>query len=111
MRNPLYFGSILIGAGFAIASRSWWVAVLFALMFIVVYVPVIRDEERFLRQTFPEYDEYARHVPRLLPRLTAFGQERGNFSWDLYRKHREYNAIFGSAAMLAALVAKLWWAK
>lgn len=111
MRNPLYFGSILIGAGFAVAARSWWVGGLFALMFIVVYLPVIRDEERFLRQTFPDFDEYSRHVPRFLPRLTAFRQKRGSFSWDLYRKHREYNAVLGAAAMLAALAVKLWWAK
>jgi hypothetical protein len=111
VRNPLYLGSILISVGFALAARSWWVAALFLLMFIVVYVPVIGDEEQFLRQTFPEYSEYARHVPRLIPRLKGFGQRTGTFSWDLYRKHREYNAVLGTAAMLAALVAKLWWAK
>ena len=33
----------------------------------VIYVPVIRSEEAFLRQQFAEYDAYARHVPRLLP--------------------------------------------
>ena len=42
-------------------------------MFAVIYVPVIAGEECFLRQTFPEYDDYARHVPRMLPRLTPYG--------------------------------------
>src|SRR5579864_2347329 len=49
-RNPLYLGSLLIGVGFAIASRSWWVGVVLVLMLFVIYVPVIRDEEKFLRQ-------------------------------------------------------------
>jgi hypothetical protein len=29
------------------------------------------------------------------------------FSLGLYRKHREYNALLGALAMLAALVAKM----
>lgn len=111
VRNPLYFGSIVIGAGFAVAARSWWIVVLIAVMFVAIYLPVIRDEERFLRGAFPEYADYCGNVPRLLPRFTPFGESRGGFSWDLYRKHREYNAVLGTAAMLAALAAKLWWAK
>ena len=43
------------------------------LMFAVIYIPVIAGEERYLRQTFPDYDDYARHVPRMLPRLTPYG--------------------------------------
>ncbi len=108
-RNPLYLGSIVIGAGFAVAAWSPWTAVLMAAMFVVIYIPVIRGEEEFLRQAFPEYDEYARRVPRLLPRLRAAGA-RGQFSSSLYWKHREYNALIGSVVMLAALIIKLlWW--
>jgi protein-S-isoprenylcysteine O-methyltransferase Ste14 len=111
VRNPLYFGSILIGVGFAVAARNWWIVALLAVMFVAIYLPVIRDEEKFLRAAFPEYDEYSRDVPRLIPRLVAFGKGGGRFSWDLYRKHREYNAVLGTVAMLVALAAKLWWAK
>jgi protein-S-isoprenylcysteine O-methyltransferase Ste14 len=75
-RNPLYLGSLLLGAGFAIAARSWWIVGLMLLMFAVIYVPVIGGEERYLRQTFPGYDDYARHVPRLWPRFTAYGSQQ-----------------------------------
>src|SRR4029077_21264107 len=74
-RNPLYLGSLLIGVGFAVAARSWWVGVALVLMFFAIYLPVIRDEEAFLRLKFPEFDEYARRVPRMLPRLTAGSNE------------------------------------
>jgi hypothetical protein len=74
-----------------------------------VYLPVIRGEEDFLREHFPEFAEYARQVPQLLPRLSCFGDARGRFSWDLYWKHREYNATLGSAALMAASIAKLLW--
>src|ERR1700739_2086322 len=95
-RNPLYLGSLLIGIGFAMAARSWWVGVLLVVMFFAIYVPVIRDEEKFLREKFPEFEEYGRQVPRLFPRLTFGGrQSTGSFSFDLYWKHREYKALLG----------------
>lgn len=107
-RNPLYLGSLLIGIGFAVASRSWWVGAVLIAMFFAIYVPVIRAEEAFLRQNFPEFDEYARQVPRMFPRIMPRSSPgSGTFSLDLYRKHREYNALIGALAMIALLVAKM----
>ena len=40
-RNPLYLGSMLIAAGFAVALLSWPVALVLAVGFAVIYVPVI----------------------------------------------------------------------
>ena len=108
-RNPLYLGSLLIGVGFAVASRSWWVGLVLVVMFFAIYVPVIRGEEKFLREKFPEFAEYARRVPRMFPRIgrSPSSVAGGRFSFDLYRQHREYNALLGSLAMAAALVAKM----
>ena len=107
-RNPLYLGSIIIAAGFALAARSWMIAAIFLLMFLAIYLPVIRGEEEFLRQRFPEFAEYERRVPRLIPRLSNSGGTDGFFSWDLYRLHREYNALAGTLTIVAILAAKLW---
>jgi protein-S-isoprenylcysteine O-methyltransferase Ste14 len=108
-RNPLYLGSIIIAIGFAIASRDTWVAIVIVLLFAAIYVPVIRSEETFLRQHFAVYNDYARRVPRLLPRTLWWSGLTGGFSRTLYRQHREYNALIGAAAMLAALVVKMLW--
>jgi len=108
-RNPLYLGSLILSVGFALAARSWWIVAGIVLLFSVIYLPVIRAEEIFLRERFPQFDEYAREVPSLFPRVSRFGKRSGSFSWDLYWKHREYNATLGSAAIMAALVAKLLW--
>ena len=106
-RNPLYLGSILIAFGFALALLSWPVAVLLAFGFLIIYVPVIASEERFLRATFSDFDAYCRSVPRLVPRLTASpappGQS-GSFSFALYLKHREYNALIGAALLYLCLL-------
>jgi protein-S-isoprenylcysteine O-methyltransferase Ste14 len=109
VRNPLYLGSIVIAIGFAVAARDVWVAIAFLAMFVLIYVPVIRAEETFLRTQFPGYDDYARRVPGLLPHTLPFRQIMDGFSRELYWQHREYNALLGAAAMLAALVAKILW--
>ena len=111
VRHPLYLGSIIIAAGFAVAARNWWIGLGMVAMFVVIYWPTIHFEEQLMRQLFPGYDEYARRVPLLLPRLTP-ASEKGEFSHALYLQHREYNALIGAVAMLAALVAKmLWWTR
>lgn len=119
-RNPLYLGSMLIAAGFAVALGSWVFALVLAGGFAIVYIPVIASEERFLRATFADFDQYCRRVPRLIPRLTParpvtsptlananssnHQAAAGGFSIDLYRKHREYNALLGAALLYLSLL-------
>lgn len=104
-RNPLYLGSMLIAFGFAVALLSWAVALVLAAGFLIIYIPVIASEERFLRATFPDFNQYCRRVPRLLPRLTAAKTEvtPGKFSFALYLRHREYNASIGAALLYLSL--------
>jgi protein-S-isoprenylcysteine O-methyltransferase Ste14 len=108
-RNPLYLGSMLMAGGFAVALLSWPVAVVLAVGFTAIYVPVIASEERFLRATFPEFDAYCRRVPRLIPRLTrapgpTANGAQGAFSLSLYLRHREYNASIGAALLYFSLL-------
>jgi protein-S-isoprenylcysteine O-methyltransferase Ste14 len=118
-RNPLYLGSMLMAAGFAVALLSWPLALLLAAGFAVIYIPVIAAEEQFLRDTFPSFEDYRRLVPRLIPRLTpakvqggqAVASDRlaadttpGGFSFALYLKHREYNAALGAALLYLSLL-------
>lgn len=107
VRNPLYLGSLLVAVGFAVAARDWWLAAGMLVFFLAVYLPVILAEEAWLRSNFPQFEEYARRVPRLWPRFDAARAVPGSFSRELYLQHREYNALLGAVAMLAALVVKL----
>lgn len=108
-RNPLYLGSIVIAIGFAIAARSLWIGIVLVVLFLAIYVPVIRSEEEFLRGKFANFDEYVARVPRLFPRLTSPSAESGSFSQQLYLQHREYNALIGTVLMVCALIIKLVW--
>ena len=108
-RNPLYLGTVIIAIGFGVAARNWWLALGMLAMFLAIYLPTIRFEERFLREQFgAAFDAYCARVPRLLPRLRAEEVGAGAFSRALYLKHREYQSALGAALMFTALAAKLW---
>jgi len=102
-RNPLYLGTLLTALGLAAAGHSAWLALLFGVLFGLVYLPAIELEEQHLRAILPGYAEFAQRVPLLVPRWPAsLGPDR--FSAALYRKNREYQAFLGwcvGAAWLA----------
>jgi protein-S-isoprenylcysteine O-methyltransferase Ste14 len=106
VRNPLYLGTTLVAAGLVIASRRWLLAVLFAAVFFLIYLPVIELEEQHLRHLFPDFDTYARRVPALWPTRHSSRSDR-NFRWALYVRNREYEALLGWLAGMALLVAKV----
>jgi len=111
-RNPLYLGSMGIAFGIAVAAGRWSLGIFLVVMFLAIYVPTILSEETFLRTAFPEFEEYAKKVPRLLPRLTAARFDASNagggrFSRERYLHHREYNALMGAAAIYAALIVRM----
>jgi protein-S-isoprenylcysteine O-methyltransferase Ste14 len=105
VRNPLYIGTLTTAAGFAIASRRWELGLVFAAVFLLVYLPVVELEEQHLRKLFPDYAAYAARVPKLLPRLSSAGGAKA-FRWSLYLHNREYEAFGGFIAGLAILIWK-----
>ena len=106
-RNPLYLGTLLVAAGFVIASRRLFLAELFAAAFALVYLPAIELEEQHLRELFPEYDDYARRVPTLGLRIPT---ERSAlpFRLSLYMKNEEYKAAIGYLAGIVMVAWKIW---
>jgi protein-S-isoprenylcysteine O-methyltransferase Ste14 len=108
VRNPLYLGSILLGVGFALAARDISIFVFLALYFVLIYVPVIQGEQKYLRSQFPAYADYIQRVPSLLPRTVWFPGMTNGFSRELYFRHREYNSLLGAAAIVVVLIAKIF---
>ncbi len=109
-RNPLYLGTLITALGLAAAGRSFGLALLFATLFGLVYLPAIELEEQHLAEILPGYAAFAARVPLLIPRWpTGFGPER--FSAALYRKNREYQALLGWSIGAGWLVARAVWLK
>jgi Phospholipid methyltransferase len=95
-RNPLYFGSFLIAAGFAVAGH-WALLLVVVAFFVLVYAPTMQRERANIAGRFPEaYEAYAANVPAFVPRPTPWKathpEDGGSFSLDLYMKHGEWKA-------------------
>lgn len=64
MRNPLYFGSALLAAGFAVAGHSPWAALVLIAYFGTFYPVVMKKEEGELRERYgAAFVAYAERVP------------------------------------------------
>ena len=122
-RNPLFLGSLLIGLGASICGGHWLWPTVFLLFFATVYTETIREEESRLGSLFGErYREYAAATPALFPRPGSFNTEssldrvaasedagatRVSFSWERYRRNREWEALLGVIGAFGLLGAKL----
>lgn len=118
-RNPLYLGSLLLGAGFLIAAANPYLVVLFVVLFAGIYLPVMRVEAGDLAKVFgAEYQAYEHAVPLLIPRLTPYRAAgatndakvaKVGFDKNLYLRYREYQAAMGLVFALAILVFKMFY--
>ncbi len=107
-RNPLYLGTLITALGLAAAGRSVGLALLFTVLFALVYLPAIELEEQHLREILSGYAEFAARVPLLIPRWPdQVGAE--HFSAALYRKNREYQALLGWSIGAIWLVVRALW--
>ena len=113
-RNPLYLGSFFLGLGFTIGSGRWMLGLLFAVLFLGIYLPVMRVESGTLAQLFGEsFQEYARAVPLFFPRMSPYlGAElKMEFDRSLYMRYREYRAALGLLIAWGLLVFKAYYLK
>jgi phospholipid methyltransferase len=107
-RNPLYFGSFLIAAGFAIAAH-WALLLLVVAFFVLIYAPTMQRERANIAGRFPEaYETYAANVPAFVPRPTPWRathpEDGEGFSPGLYMKHGEWKAALTFIIVMVWLI-------
>ena len=111
-RNPLYFGSFLMGLGFTLSSARFFLLILFLLLFVLLYRPVMRREEKELCDEYgQDYLVYRERVSLFLPGkpLPVSGHDVARFSWNRVWKNREYNAVVGYFIVSLFLYSKMQW--
>jgi len=106
-RNPLYFGSLVMAVGVAVAASSLWAALAVTVYFAAFYPSVMREEAAFLSARFPgEYAAWAAEVPLFVPRLRPAGPRGTRFEWPRVRRNREWQTALALPAMAAVLWAR-----
>ena len=111
-RNPLYLGSFLLAVGFGWASGNAWVLAAVIVLFLMIYWPVMRQEERELEGLFGErFEKYSGAVPFFWPwkGRALRAKEPRVFSWGQYWRNHEYNALLGFLAAMALLFLIKYW--
>jgi protein-S-isoprenylcysteine O-methyltransferase Ste14 len=113
VRNPLYVGNVLTGAGFAFAFtgknspavRAALIAGALATM-LAIYAAIVPHEEAYLRATFgEEFDQYVAAVPRIVPLVEPAGTQRGSYDPDVIPQ-AESRTFLTFGAMLTVLALK-----
>jgi protein-S-isoprenylcysteine O-methyltransferase Ste14 len=99
-RHPLYLGSTLLGAGFAVAAWHPVVAGLVVGYLGLTLTAAMRAEEAHLREKFGgAYDAYAQR--RVAPVARRFSAARA-------LHNREHHTLAGVVVAIVLLAAKLW---
>ena len=112
VRHPLYLGSALVLAGFAVVGGEALVAIVAAAYFLLLFVPVLRREDQERGRASEHHAAYAAQVPTFLPRLrpvNGLGGSERRFEWSVFLSNREWRAEAGCALLLALLYARMGW--
>jgi protein-S-isoprenylcysteine O-methyltransferase Ste14 len=110
LRNPIYFGNILLYAGASILSGAWlpYLLYLIIIFFSIHFALCIRYEESHLSRAFGQsYEDYQRNVPRFFPRLSAF-PNRGNKKADVKTAFQGEVSVFLTSMIFLILVMIKW---
>ena len=101
LRHPLYCGSLLALTAFSVQVGSLCAALLGIALFLLLYLPAVRAEERFLASRFgAEWDDYRARTWALVPRPGW----RGGLSAPPFRLRRPWRE-FLVLALVAVLIA------
>jgi protein-S-isoprenylcysteine O-methyltransferase Ste14 len=73
VRNPMISGVMVVLIGESLFFASWSIAVWAAIFFAInaTYIPIV-EERGLLRRFGAEYDSYRQHVPRWIPKRSAW---------------------------------------
>jgi protein-S-isoprenylcysteine O-methyltransferase Ste14 len=95
-RNPMYVGNLLLALGFCLMYGAMWAGAVAFLLFLLIYIAIVWEEERFLRDKFGAgFEEYCRDTNRFLPRLHGLAATMGQHRFDWKRViTKEYGTLF-----------------
>ncbi len=102
VRNPLYFGSLLLLLGVNLIVADLLVLAVTMGLFAFTYVPTILQEERGLANAYGEqWRAFKQSTPRLFPNLLRLGALRdAHWSAQQWRRNHEHNTVLAAGGIL-----------
>ena len=105
VRNPLYWGNMLIFAGLLTVFANPFALALFVVFLFLQYHFIVLAEESFLREQHgPEYESYCRRVRRWLPRGDRLAAPGRSFDLKkvLFKENDScFNLLLGAVLVMA----------
>jgi protein-S-isoprenylcysteine O-methyltransferase Ste14 len=82
VRHPFYTGNLLVDQGIAVMSGWWPLMLLLPVWWLLVYRPVMQQEEQHLAELHPDvYPAYQRRTSRLIPLRRPLPATGAGFAW------------------------------
>ncbi len=110
LRNPLYFGNMIMYTGAAVIANVWlpWLLLIVWIFFGIQYHLIVLLEEEKLEHLFgSDYTQYKAAVPRFIPRARAYGK-KSDVRPDLGMAIRSEKSTFLSfSAVVLLLLVKM----
>ena len=109
-RNPLYFGSLILGFGIFIGGQLYWMLLPFGIVFLALYYPVMKREEQELYQGYgTDFTAYASRVPRFFPRFPSAAVRSSAFLWSRVKRNREHRHLLVLVLFELFLIIRIYW--
>lgn len=103
VRHPLYVGNFISWLGIALYINSWWLVLIFVLIFWIYYERIMYAEEAFLLEKFEKnYLQWAAQTSTFIPRFTNWKTNTHPFSFKKVLR-QEYSGLIALVASFTIL--------
>ncbi len=107
IRNPMYFGTFMIGAGVVMMLVDLRFFFLFSAVFLLVYIPQTKKEEVMLLERFgKEYVEYCKTTHKYSPRFDYLSRIDKYISLKPFWIKKEITSFITTIAVV--LLIEIW---
>ena len=96
-RNPMYLGTLCIGLGIILLVFQWWIAGAFLIIYLSIYIPQIKKEEKKLYDFFPDaFKNYCRITPRFFPGIKTLMRPDSKIEFKFSWADRELSSFLAA---------------
>ncbi|MEW6008739.1 MAG: isoprenylcysteine carboxylmethyltransferase family protein [Candidatus Omnitrophota bacterium] len=108
MRNPMYFGTLLIGTGVIAILLRLWTLLIFLIIYFSIYIPQVNKEEKILLERFGEdYKNYCKSVSKYFPNIRGLSDFK-NYIFLLKLSWLKKELVPLIATITAIFIIEIW---